>query len=93
MEEVEARQLMQSCTGEGWFGHSWNINLYRGCCHGCIYCDSRSSCYQVHEFDRVRCKKDALKLLESELRSHTRKGVVGMGAMSDPYNPFEKDKR
>lgn len=93
MEEVEVRQLMQSCTGEGWFGHSWNINLYRGCCHGCIYCDSRSSCYQVHEFDRVRCKKDALKLLESELRSHTRKGVVGMGAMSDPYNPFEKDKR
>ena len=47
----------------------------------------------MHEFDRVRCKKDALKLLESELRSHTRKGVVGMGAMSDPYNPFEKDKR
>ena len=49
MEEIRVKSLMQSCgDGSGWFGHNWNINLYRGCCHGCIYCDSRSSCYQVH---------------------------------------------
>lgn len=94
MEKVQVRSLMQACgDGSGWFGHNWNINLYRGCCHGCIYCDSRSSCYQVHEFDRVRCKKDALHILEEELRSKKKKGVVGMGAMSDPYNPFEKEKQ
>lgn len=93
MEEVAVKSLMQPCgDGSGWFGHNWNINLYRGCCHGCIYCDSRSSCYQVHEFDRVRCKKDALRILESELRTKRSRGVVGMGAMSDPYNPFEKER-
>lgn len=81
MEEISVKGLMQPCEGSGWFGHSWNINLYRGCCHGCIYCDSRSACYQVHEFDRVRCKKDALTLLERELRAKHRRGVVGMGAM------------
>lgn len=94
MEEIPVKGLMQSCgDGSGWFGHNWNVNLYRGCCHGCIYCDSRSSCYQVHEFDRVRCKKDALRILEGELRNKRGRGVVGMGAMSDPYNPFEKEKR
>ena len=94
MEEVSARTLMQPCgDGSGWFGHNWNVNLYRGCCHGCIYCDSRSSCYQVHEFDRVRCKADAHPLLEAELRAKRTRGVVGLGAMSDPYNPFERDKR
>lgn len=93
MEEVAVKSLMQPCgDGSGWFGHNWNVNLYRGCCHGCIYCDSRSSCYQVHEFDRVRCKKDALHILEGELRTKRSRGVVGMGAMSDPYNPFEKEK-
>ncbi len=94
MEEVSARTLLQPCgDGSAWFGHNWNVNLYRGCCHGCIYCDSRSSCYQVHQFDRVRCKENALPLLEAELRPKRRRGVVGMGAMSDPYNPFERDKR
>lgn len=93
MEEIETKTLMQACgDGESWFGHHWNVNLYRGCCHGCIYCDSRSSCYQVHEFDRVRCKKNALNRLERELRAKVRRGVVGMGAMSDPYNPFEREK-
>ena len=93
MEEVKSKVLMQPCgDGSGWFGHNWNVNLYRGCCHGCIYCDSRSSCYQVHEFDRVRCKQDALHILEEELRSKRRKGIVGLGAMSDPYNPFEREK-
>lgn len=90
MDTVEAKGLLTACEGTQWFGHDWNMNLYRGCCHGCIYCDSRSSCYQVHSFDKVRVKKDALRILEGELRTKRRKGVVGMGAMSDPYNPLER---
>ena len=93
MEEIPVKSILQPCDGSAWFGHDYTVNLYRGCCHGCIYCDSRSSCYQVHEFDRVRCKKDALRILKDELRAKRRKGVVGMGAMSDPYNPFEKEKQ
>lgn len=76
--------------GEKWFGVDYNMNLYRGCSHGCIYCDSRSSCYRVFEFDRVRGKKDSIEILERELYSKRKKGIVGMGAMSDPYNPREK---
>lgn len=67
------------------------MNLYRGCCHGCIYCDSRSSCYGIEDFDTVRAKENALFLLRNELSRKVKKGVVGMGAMSDPYNPFERE--
>lgn len=66
------------------------MNLYRGCSYGCIYCDSRSSCYHVENFDRVRPKARALAILERELGSRRRKGVVATGAMTDPYNPLEK---
>lgn len=73
-----------------WFGMDYNMNLYKGCCHGCIYCDSRSSCYQVEYFDVVRGKENEIVLLEQELRRKRRKGTIGIGAMSDTYNPFEK---
>ena len=66
------------------------MNLYRGCCHGCIYCDSRSECYQIEAFDGVRVKENALLLVERELRAKRKKGLVGTGSMSDPYNPWEK---
>lgn len=66
------------------------MNLYRGCCHGCIYCDSRSECYRIDDFDTVAVKKDALYLLNRELRSRKKIGVAGIGAMSDTYNPHEK---
>ena len=72
-----------------WFGINYNMNLYRGCCHGCIYCDSRSECYQIENFDLVRGKDNAINLIKQELQSKRKKGVVGTGAMSDPYNPFE----
>lgn len=92
MEEINAKSILQNVKyKEGWFGVDYNINLYKGCCHGCIYCDSRSSCYGIENFDQVRIKKDALKILENELRRKRIKGVVGMGAMSDTYNPFEKE--
>lgn len=67
------------------------MNIYKGCCHGCIYCDSRSECYRVDDFDKVRAKENALTLIENELRTKRKKGVVGTGAMSDPYNPYEKE--
>ncbi|MBC2890059.1 SPL family radical SAM protein [Gordonibacter massiliensis (ex Traore et al. 2017)] len=90
---VRARSILQKVRhhGDEWFGIDYNMNLYRGCCHGCIYCDSRSECYRVDDFDRVRVKFDALAILRRELRSRRVRGVVGVGAMSDTYNPFEHD--
>ena len=53
---VRARSILQKVRAGGneWFGIDYNMNLYRGCCHGCIYCDSRSECYRIDDFDRVR---------------------------------------
>lgn len=94
LEEIEAKSILQSggtsIGAYSWFGMDYNMNLYKGCNHGCLYCDSRSSCYQVSEFDRVRIKKNELVLLEQELKRKRKKGVIGIGAMSDTYNPFEK---
>ncbi len=67
------------------------MNIYKGCCHGCIYCDSRSECYQIEDFDRVRAKEKAVEAIGKELKGKRKKGVIGTGAMSDPYNPFEKE--
>ncbi len=75
--------------GDSWYGIDYNMNLYRGCSHGCIYCDSRSSCYHIDNFDEVKGKENALFLLEKELIKN-KKGVVGIGSMSDTYNPQEK---
>lgn len=91
MRFIEAKQILSPWTsGENWFGTNYNMNLYKGCCHGCIYCDSRSECYHVENFDEVRGKVNAVKLLEGELRNKRKKGIIGTGAMSDPYNPFEE---
>ena len=90
MEFIEAKTILQKAThGEEWFGIDYNMNLYKGCCHKCIYCDSRSNCYQVEDFDRVRAKKDEIEILNRELKSKRKKGVIGIGAMSDTYNPNE----
>lgn len=89
METIPAKTILGRTKG-GWFGTDYMMNLYRGCCHGCIYCDSRSDCYGIDDFERVRAKENALALLRDELRRKVRTGVVGTGAMSDPYNPFEE---
>ena len=88
---VRARSILQKVRydGDEWFGLDYNMNLYRGCAHGCIYCDSRSECYRIDGFDQVRAKFDALSILRRELRSRRVRGIVGVGAMSDTYNPFE----
>ena len=67
------------------------MNLYRGCCHGCLYCDSRSGCYRIEGFDTVRVKADALRIFRDDLARKARPAFISMGSMSDPYNPFEKD--
>lgn len=68
------------------------LNIYRGCTHGCIYCDSRSKCYQLnHSFTDIEVKADALSILEEELRKKRKKVMISTGSMSDPYMPIEKD--
>lgn len=74
---------------DAFFLADWNLNLYRGCNHGCIYCDSRSLCYHLDDFDTIHPKPDALRILEDEMRAKRRPGIITMGAMSDPYNPLE----
>ena len=92
METVHAKQLLTSLHATDDFFHSdYNLNLYRGCCHGCIYCDSRSVCYQLGRFEQVRVKENALPLLRDELRRKRKTGLVSTGAMSDPYNPYEEE--
>lgn len=92
MKFIPAKTIISSYSANNsWFGNNYNMNIYKGCCHGCIYCDSRSECYHVENFDEVRAKENALALIERELKSKRKTGVIGTGAMSDPYNPFEKE--
>ena len=92
MEFIPAKTIISGYTsGNAWFGNNYNMNIYKGCSHGCIYCDSRSECYRVDHFDQVRAKDHAVALIAAELKSRKRTGVIGTGAMSDPYNPMEKD--
>jgi DNA repair photolyase len=92
MKFIAAKTIISGyITNNPWFGNNYNMNIYKGCNHGCIYCDSRSDCYKVDNFDEVRAKENALNIIERELKSKRRKGVIGTGAMSDPYNPLEKD--
>lgn len=88
---VPAKTIVTRTKDSRWFGIDYNMNIYRGCCHGCIYCDSRSECYQIRDFDQVQAKEDALLIIRDDLRRKVKTGVVGTGAMSDPYNPFEKE--
>jgi DNA repair photolyase len=68
------------------------MNIYRGCSHGCIYCDSRSKCYQfTHPFEDIEVKLNASELLEQTLRTKRKKCMIGTGAMSDPYMHCEEE--
>lgn len=91
MQTIPAKTIVTNTRNSaGWFGARYNMNIYRGCPHGCIYCDSRSECYHNDDFDTVYAKQDALRIIRDDLRRKTRPGVVSTGAMSDPYNPFER---
>ena len=88
MHFVNAKGIL---NGSG--GH-YGMNLYRGCTHGCIYCDSRSTCYQfTHPFEDIEVKQNAPELLEAALKAKRRKGMIGTGAMSDPYMHCEEELR
>lgn len=68
------------------------MNLYRGCSHGCIYCDSRSKCYHMeHAFEDIEVKENAIELLEYALKHKRKKCMIGTGAMTDPYIPLETE--
>lgn len=83
MHFKEAKTLLSKYNG---------MNISRGCTHGCIYCDSRSDCYQFsHDFEDVEVKANAPKLLEQTLRSRRNRVMISTGSMSDPYQPAEKD--
>ncbi len=85
MHEVEVKGILSAQNG---------MNLYRGCTHGCIYCDARSTCYQMqHAFEDVEVKKNGPELLEQALRRKRKRCMIGTGAMSDPYQPLEKELR
>ncbi|KAA3643615.1 MAG: radical SAM protein [Chloroflexi bacterium] len=92
IKEIEAKTLLSHHKEpDPWFGIKYGMNLYRGCQHRCIYCDSRSLCYGVEDFDReVLVKTNAIEKLEKELASKRVKGTVGTGSMNDPYMPIEK---
>lgn len=92
MEPLIAKHLLTPVKGnmDDFFYADWNMNLYRGCSHGCVYCDSRSVCYQIDHFETVRPKENAITILARELRSKRDAGVITMGSMSDPYNPLEQ---
>lgn len=95
MKTVPAKTILTKTkqANLAWFGYDYTMNLYRGCCHGCIYCDSRSDCYHVENFDEVCAKENAIQILEKELNAKRQSGVVATGAMTDPYNPFEKSTK
>ncbi len=91
IKEVQAKTLLSTCKNpSSWFGVKYNMNIYRGCEHQCIYCDSRSECYRIENFHDVIVKVNAIELLRKELSKKRIKGTVGTGAMSDPYTPAEK---
>lgn len=83
MHYVGAKSILSANNG---------MNLYRGCQHGCIYCDSRSTVYGMeHEFENIAVKENALQLLEDALRRKRRACMIGTGSMSDPYMPLERE--
>jgi len=85
MHFVEAKGILTG--GKGHYG----MNIYRGCSHGCIYCDSRSKCYQfTHAFEDIEVKQNAPELLDQALKSKRKKGMIGTGSMSDPYMHCEE---
>ena len=82
---------MHFVKAKGIIGTNNGMNIYRGCQHGCIYCDARSSCYQfTHLFEDIEVKENAVELLESALKSRRKPTMIGTGAMTDPYMPLEK---
>lgn len=93
MRYIETKSILSRLREpDNWFGITYNMNLYRGCQHGCIYCDSRSECYGLGDISQISVKQNALELLPGELyRKRASKATIGTGSMNDPYMPLEKE--
>ena len=91
IREIHAKSILNTFPQrDDWFGIKYNMNLYRGCQHQCIYCDSRSECYQIENFSDILVKVNAVDLLEDTLSRKRVKDTIGTGSMNDPYMPVEK---
>ena len=83
---------MHYVKAQGLLSNNNGMNIYRGCEHGCIYCDSRSRCYNMnHAFEDIEVKINAPELLEQALKHKRKRCMIGTGSMSDPYMPLEKE--
>lgn len=88
---IEAKSILSRLRSkDNYFGITYSMNLYRGCQHGCIYCDTRSSCYHIGDISQISVKKNALQLLEAELQIKRVRATIGTGSMNDPYMPLEQ---
>jgi len=93
IKEITAKTILNYVKQpDTWFGLRYNLNLYRGCQHQCIYCDSRSDCYQIENFADILVKVNAIEILQDELPRKRKKGTIGFGSMNDPYMPIEKER-
>ncbi|MGD2036042.1 MAG: radical SAM protein, partial [Bacteroidales bacterium] len=94
-EYITTKTILSKPGGapDPYFGITYNMNLYRGCQHQCIYCDSRSKVYGIEDFAHIQVKKNALELLGQALRRKKQKGTIGTGSMNDPYMPVEKEEQ
>ena len=89
--EIKAKTILNHVKQpDTWFGLKYNMNLYRGCQHQCIYCDSRSTCYQIENFADIQVKANAIDLLADALPRKRMRGTIGAGSMNDPYMPVER---
>ncbi|HEX38042.1 MAG TPA: radical SAM protein [Candidatus Cloacimonetes bacterium] len=93
IKEITTKTLLNHVKQpDTWFGLRYNLNLYRGCQHQCIYCDSRSDCYRIENFADILVKTNAIEVLQDELPRKRNKGTIGFGSMNDPYMPIEKER-
>ena len=91
IKEIYAKTILNHVKQpDTYFGLKYNMNLYRGCQHQCIYCDSRSECYQIEYFADIHVKVNAVDLLSDALPRKRVRGTIGFGSMNDPYMPVEK---
>jgi len=89
--EIQAKTILNHVRQpDTYFGLKYNLNLYRGCQHQCIYCDSRSECYQIENFADIHVKINAIDLLKDTLPRKRVRGTIGFGSMNDPYMPIER---
>ncbi len=93
IKKIHAKSILSSLHSKGFdpFGISYNMNIYRGCQHQCIYCDSRSACYKIDNFSDILIKENAIDLLRKELSAKRKKQTIGTGNMNDSYMPIEEE--